>query len=106
MNAATDINGRARPMNIDINFANAETPVLRQFPDARPTLFSVEFRTFQEAMMQDNNVKLQLQGLGSLYDLAVNLEDEKDKVLERLRKLGLRDESLRIANITATDLRG
>lgn len=56
-------------------------------------------------MNQNRTVKLQLQGIQSLYDLATRLEDERDRVLERLQKLGLREDSFKILSITATTFR-
>ena len=99
-------NGHVPRISFDLNIDAAQEPILLTLPDAKPTIFSIEFRAFQMAMIQDDDEKLELQGVSSLYDLAVNLEDEKDKVIERLRRLGLKAESLRIASISATDLRG
>jgi len=81
------------------------SPVFRTNIMSEPSIFSIEFRAFQLSMNQNRTVKLQLQGIQSLYDLATRLEDERDRVLERLQKLGLREDSFKILSITATTFR-
>ena len=82
-----------------------ESPLFRTNIKTQPSIFSVEFRAFQLSMSQKKSVKLQLQGIQSLYDLAARLEDEKDRVIERLTNLGLREDSFKILSITATTFR-
>lgn len=98
-------NSKVATNTMNTNLSTIDSPVFRTNLMSEPSIFSIEFRAFQLSMNQNRTVKLQLQGIQSLYDLATRLEDERDRVLERLQKLGLREDSFKILSITATTFR-
>lgn len=81
-----------------------DSSVFRTNITSQPSIFSQEFQAFQRSMSQSRVLNLQLQGLQSLFDLAACLEDERDRVLERLQKLGLREDSFKILSISTTNV--
>lgn len=98
-------NSKVAAKTMNTNLSTIDSPVFRTNLMSEPSIFSIEFRAFQLSMNQNRTVKLQLHGIQSLYDLATRLEDERDRVLERLQKLGLREDSFKILSITATTFR-
>lgn len=93
------------PTNMgNMSLSTMESPGFRTNLTTEPSIFSQEFRAFQHSMSQNRTLKLQLQGLQSLFDLATCLEDERDRVLERLQKLGLAEDSFKILSISTNNV--
>lgn len=89
---------------INRSLSTLDSSVFRTNLTSEPSIFAQEFQAFQRSMSQTRVLKLQLQGLQSLFDLAACLEDERDRVLERLQKLGLREDSFKILSISTTNV--